>query len=674
MEQPRPDDEPYDVPRLEITNVIGFNGQVTSGLKFHPDREHIVYPLGCAVVIESIRSKKQPDLLWGHTDYVTCIAISNKDGNLIASGQRTHMGFKADVIVWDYPSRQQLYKLNLHKVKVEALAFSPNNLYLASLGGCDDGSVVIWNMADGKAICGDQAQVKSAGNTLCICFSKKSDNVFVTGGESTLRVWELDVENRKIRPAEVDMGQIKRKIECIVMDDASSEHPDRQFFYCGTTTGDVLAINMKSRNFQFQAPLKNNFENGVTALTHVKRDCFLVGTGCGKLYELQFPLPSEPQKGQKANKQQPKPILVGCWQDNTVKSNSEAAITSITLRGAGHQFYVGTRNGRMYSFLYEDKFKDCKLIKTCHSSRVNDVAFPPQSSQIFVTCQKEQIRIWDMKTMSELQRYIVPNMTCNSITISDDGTFILTAWDDGQIRVFGFKGNGELVIKSVIANAHSKGVTAIACTRNRYPPEMKQWDFNIISGGGEGQVRVWNYRQQGNGEPSCRLQDTLKEHKGLVSDIKVTRRDDMCVSSSTDGTCIIWDLEKRRRRETVFANTLFKCVVYNKDENQIITSGTDRKIGYWESDNGALIRELEGAKTEAVNAMDISYDGEYFVSGGDDKLLKVWTYDRGEVVAVGQGHSGNITRVRICPNMRNIVSVSEDGAILCWKFPFPPKQ
>ena len=46
---------------------------------------------------------------------------------------------QADIIVWDYPSRQQLYKLKLHKVKVEALAFSPNNYYLASLGGCDDG-------------------------------------------------------------------------------------------------------------------------------------------------------------------------------------------------------------------------------------------------------------------------------------------------------------------------------------------------------------------------------------------------------------------------------------------------------------------------------------------------------------------------------------------------------
>lgn len=659
-------EEPYDVPRLELTSIIGFNGEVTNGLKFHPDREHIIYPLGCAVVIESIRAKKHPELLWGHTDDVTCIAVSNKDGDLIASGQRTHMGFLADIIVWDYPSRQQLYKLKLHKVKVEALAFSPNNYYLASLGGCDDGSVVIWNMADGKAICGDQAQVKSAGNTLCICFSKKNDDVFVTGGESTLRVWQLDVENRKIRAEEVVMGQLKRRIECIVMDDDSSDHPEDQFFYCGTSSGDILAINMKSKNFQHKAPLKNNFEKGVTALTHVKKDLFLVGTGCGNVYELQFPLPKKGEKGLK-------PAVLGCWQDTSVNSNNEAAITSITLRGAGHQFYVGTRNSRMYSFLYQDKFKDCKLIKTCHSSEVKDVAFPPQTSQLIVTCQKEQIRIWDMKNMKELTRYVIPNMTCNSVTITDDGSFILSAWDDGQIRVFGFKGK-ELILQKTIANAHSKGVTAVACTKNQYPPHQGCWDFNIISGGGEGQVRVWNYRQRGSGEPTCQLIETLKEHKGLVSDIKVTRRDDMCVSSSGDGTCIIWDLEKRRRRETVFANTLFKCVVYNKDENQIITSGTDRKIAYWESDNAALIRELEGAKTEAVNAMDISEDGEYFVSGGDDKLLKVWTYDRGEVVAVGQGHSGNIMRVKICPEMKSIVSVSKDGAILCWKFPYPPSM
>lgn len=73
----------------------------------------------------------------------------------------------------------------------------------------------------------------------------------------------------------------------------------------------------------------------------------------------------------------------------------------------------------------------------------------------------------------------------------------------------------------------------------------------------------------------------------------------------------------------MFANTLFKCVCYNHEESQIFTSGSDRKIGYWECFDGSLIRDLDGSLSGAVNAMDISSDGRYFVTGGVDKLLKV---------------------------------------------------
>lgn len=58
-------------------------------------------------------------------------------------------------------------------------------------------------------------------------------------------------------------------------------------------------------------------------------------------------------------------------------------------------------------------------------------------------------------------------------------------------------------------------------------------------------------------------------------------------------------------------------------------------------------------------------------SGGNDHLVKVWDYNEGEVTHVGVGHSGNITRIRISPGNQYIVSVSADGAILRWKYPFP---
>ena len=49
---------------------------------------------------------------------------------------------------------------------------------------------------------------------------------------------------------------------------------------------------------------------------------------------------------------------------------------------------------------------------------------------------------------------------------------------------------------------------------------------------------------------------------------------------------------------------------------------------------------------------------------------QVWKYNEGEVTHVGMGHSGDITRVKICPNSKHILSVSADGAILRWKYPF----
>ena len=70
-------------------------------------------------------------------------------------------------------------------------------------------------------------------------------------------------------------------------------------------------------------------------------------------------------------------------------------------------------------------------------------------------------------------------------------------------------------------------------------------------------------------------------------------------------------------------NTLFKFVCYHPAEHQIITTGTDRKVGYFETYDGSMIRELEGSLSGAINSMDISDDGQYFVSAGDDKLVQV---------------------------------------------------
>lgn len=51
----------------------------------HPDGEHLIYPLGCTVVVENIKNHEQK-FLSGHTNDVSCLAVS-RSGRFVASGQ-----------------------------------------------------------------------------------------------------------------------------------------------------------------------------------------------------------------------------------------------------------------------------------------------------------------------------------------------------------------------------------------------------------------------------------------------------------------------------------------------------------------------------------------------------------------------------------------------------------
>lgn len=53
---------------------------------------HMIYAIGCNIVIENLQTRKQ-EFLVGHNNNVSCIAVS-KSGRFIASGQVTYMGFK----------------------------------------------------------------------------------------------------------------------------------------------------------------------------------------------------------------------------------------------------------------------------------------------------------------------------------------------------------------------------------------------------------------------------------------------------------------------------------------------------------------------------------------------------------------------------------------------------
>ncbi len=169
---------------------------------------------------------------------------------------------------------------------MQALAFSPSGKYLASLGGEDDNAVIVWDMARYAAICGSPASSDSSGVTLSLAYLHKSDIQFVTGGNGTLRVWELNAEKRKIRATDCQTGQIKRIVKCIAVDE------NDEFMYCGSTTGDLLRVSLDSKLFKHAGPPKEKdlFSMGILSVAlSPKGDSVVIGSGDGTVALLGLP-------------------------------------------------------------------------------------------------------------------------------------------------------------------------------------------------------------------------------------------------------------------------------------------------------------------------------------------------------------------------------------------------
>lgn len=218
---------------LRLESVVGFSGKVKNSLILHPDDTHMIHPLGSTIVIKNVEDPSDQIFLQGHSGRVTCMALS-RDGNTLASGQITQNGSIADIILWDLSGLTAetksepllIVRLKLHKGLVQALDFSCDGNYLASIGGVDDNNLVVWNVAKGEAICGSPA---SHDTSLTVKWMNTSECDLVTGGIKVLRTWKFN--GGKVSPVEVQTYKDERTFTCIAVSD------DDSTLYCGTTTG-----------------------------------------------------------------------------------------------------------------------------------------------------------------------------------------------------------------------------------------------------------------------------------------------------------------------------------------------------------------------------------------------------------------------------------------------------
>lgn len=627
----------------------------------HPCTPHLIYAIGSNVIKADVSTGCQTFLI-GHGNNVTSLDLDCA-GRYIASGSMNFMGFKATTFIWDFYSGCRLGEHSCHSTRVNAVKFSHDAKYLLSVGNMDDGNVVVYDVELKKVVCGLQACRGRNGFPRTVACTNTRNDCWVIGGDDYLSVWVLDKKQNRIRSEKANLKKIKRDVTSVCIDETDT------FAFCGTTTGDILKIKLNlppadGYTCDRQDPLgpgstgplmngiitrlpnkcemktRNShlYKGGVSALKMLDKDTFLIGGGNGIVTEGVVKMVCRPNGF---------PDFV--MQERGPRMCARGTVTTLLVKD--QDLLVGSTMNEIYSTRLGCLDKP-RMLCSSHYGIVHDVAFPKCFSDVFATCSHEDVRIWNSKAMRELVRINVANMTCYAICFTNDGTSIITGWNDSNVRTYTPQTGSPLWL---INHAHQRGVTGVVTTPD---------DRFLVTGGEEGQVRIWSL---------CPYQLTpiaiMKEHIGPVTGLRMKSDGEQVASSSGDGSVIIWCMKKYIRLALILQDTLFLDVAWHPSTCQLLAVSHNHKLCYFEAFDGSTIREVVASETDPVQAVDVSPCGLYVVTGGQDRLVKLWSYNEAKLLRKGCLHSAEITRVKFSPLSDYIISTCQDGSIFKWEFP-----
>ncbi|NWT09503.1 WDR83 protein, partial [Vireo altiloquus] len=131
------------------------------------------------------------------------------------------------------------------------------------------------------------------------------------------------------------------------------------------------------------------------------------------------------------------------------------------------------------------------------------------------------------------------------------------------------------------------------------------------------------------------------------------------------------ELPRQRMQTLQCGQGAVRAARFNADGNYCLTCGSDKTLKLWNPHKGTALRTYQGHGYEVLDAAG-SFDNSQICSGGADKAVALWDVTTGQVVRKYRGHAGKVNCVQF--NEEATVIVSGEGVVWggppCTPIPF----
>ncbi|XP_046822387.1 WD repeat domain-containing protein 83 [Vespa crabro] len=125
------------------------------------------------------------------------------------------------------------------------------------------------------------------------------------------------------------------------------------------------------------------------------------------------------------------------------------------------------------------------------------------------------------------------------------------------------------------------------------------------------------------------------------------------------------EIKYKFEREIDCKQGAVRSVRFSVDGEYCLTCGSDRKIKLWNPYKATNLKVYGGHGDEVMDVC-ASCDSSQIVSCGLDKSLILWDVSTGTPVRRLRGHAGPVTTVRYNEESSMVVSGSRDNTVMCW--------
>jgi WD40 repeat protein len=311
-------------------------------------------------------------------------------------------------------------------------------------------------------------------------------------------------------------------------------------------------------------------------------------------------------------------------------------ITALSYTPEGQRLGAGSADGNAVT-LDVRTGRPLQLLPT--EGPVAAVGFAPDPGNVLVTAGKD--RKLRFLTLAVQQVLWASSSPLRAGLILVNGRAVV-ATDEGAILILD-PSTGQEVSR---LTGHQGPALCVAATRD---------GRRLASGGADGTVRLWDTRA---GTPLTQI----AAHEKAVVAVAFGGDENRLASASEDGVVRTWEWPTGTLLQTFRLGLPLKDVAYLPDNKTLLVAGADKLIRVLT----LALDQRYVAHQGPVHALAFHPSGTQFVSGGEDRTIRLWRTADAGLIGQWTGHEGAIWALSFSPNGAMVASGSADGTVRLW--------